>query len=149
MRKIFIAIVAIIVFAAVAQAQTLKLDGLQILLPSGNSITITLKGSISHLDVGVEGSITYDAFDRMTKIGASPITYDALDRMTKIGASPITYDALDRMTKIGASSITYDAFDRITKIGASSITYDAFDRINRVQSQLPEGLRLSFRMVKE
>ena len=149
MKGLMVVTITAVLSCGIAHAQTMEIDGLQVSLQSGNSLTVNLQGAMSRLDVGGSGSITYDGLGRIHKIGNSSVAYSGLGRINAIEGLSITYDGLSRLNRIGASSVTYDGLGRINAIGGSSIGYDGLGRINRVSSRLPEGLRLSFRFVTE
>ena len=90
---------------------------------SGISLLLSQKGTIITYVINGQGTLSYDAQQRIEQVNNLEVSYDLQGRLSKVGNAEISYDSHSRMNKIGDDAIDYDLSGRVRKIGTTEISY--------------------------
>lgn len=90
----------------------------------GLFLYLSSNGIITNYDAAANGTMRYDIYGRISKIGEMPIHYDINSRIDSIGAISLSYDLDNRIKDVGNIQITYDLSGRISTLDHKNISFD-------------------------
>jgi hypothetical protein len=97
-----------------------------------STLSINQGGKITGLSSAVDGSVSYDAHDRIDRLGTITISYDAYDRPDRIGNVSLSYNAWGRVDRVGRYNINYDSYKRIDRFSDKNISYSSYEQADRI-----------------
>lgn len=121
--KITLTFCAAILTTMIVHAETLQITGFEVTPTNGISISLTLKGTISHISASA-GVIKRDSANLISSVGGLKIHRDG-GIITSIGGISIHRDSAFIVTDIGGIKIKRTADNMIESIGNAIIKRDS------------------------
>ena len=103
-----IIILALVLGAISAKAETLEIDGFAISFSDGCQIILSLDGDIKRVTMP-DGDIKLDSSGKIKSVGGAIIKRDSSEVIIKVGGAKIERDKSGTITGIGSSGITVRA----------------------------------------
>ncbi len=97
-------------------------------------VVLTEKGFLSDIKTSANGTIVYNANNKVDQIGDVKIGYNYQGFVNLIGAASILYDFSGRVDRIGGIGFRYNYNGLIAELGNQKILYNFDNRIDQFDS---------------